>query len=268
MRTGFASPTVLHLVGDFKEEDHPRSDDGKFGSGSGGGSKKSKGSKSAEESKISAGEIVKKLASLPKSKIDLSSGKISDSDSRELENQKSLAEENLSERETVLLDKFSRSDAFTAMRQAQVNGFSGPEAADSKALHEAILREEANSAPVQLYRGMLLDAAQVDALMSSGELKLNATSSFSASASIASDFAGGTAGDAKDRDAARKSGDYSGVKLPVIISGQIKGMAIPGGQYEEERESLVSAKSLKIINHEVGDHPDLGKVLIVHVRDN
>lgn len=183
----------------------------------------------------------------------LNGSKMSDGDKAEFESQRARTAKSLSPKETTSLKAYVNPDAddYKAIRAAEIGKTGGANGDHAKTIKAALQREIAHSQPVQLYRGMSVPPEVASALMSGRSLDLKATSSFSPKASEALDFSTGF-------------GEATAGHIPVVISGRMRGVAIP---HSPEVESLMPAKKLKIVSKSVVHHPTHGPVLVLHVAD-
>lgn len=287
-------------MSDFDEGLHPRGDGGKF-AGAGGPSKPAKTGKlfqnqptakkpratkpkveskaaspaAKEESKVESKpaapksepkkrepkkpkdphEQLKKLKPADAATTDalVNGSKMSDGDKAEFESQRARTSRSLSPKETASLKAYVNPDAddYKAIRAAEIGKTGGPHGDHAKTIKAALNREIAQSQPVQLYRGMSVPPDVASKLMSGRSLDLKATSSFSPKASEALDFSTGF-------------GEAASGNIPVVISGRMRGVAIP---HSPEVESLMPAKKLKIVGKSVVHHSVHGPVLVLHVAD-
>lgn len=241
-----SSLALVYRAEDFDESKHPRRDDGKFGTGSGG----------SGTSKQDVSSLVEDLEDW--NGDDLEREDVDDDVQSELDSQKERFESNFSDEEKSVVSDYTE-DYFTDIRQAEIDGFTGDYGKDARVLSDAVRRESEESEPITLYRGLQLSPEQVESLISSDSIDLMATSSFTAKPSEALAFAlGKSQGDGKPDPE----------KMQVVIVGSLRSMAVDNTRFDET-ESLVPAQKLTISDrykYEIGPRGKKTSVLVLRVE--
>jgi hypothetical protein len=232
---------------DFDESKHPRSDDGKFGSGH--GSSQSSNDNAAPEKSVA--DVRKRVSEYPRTSVPLESSTVPAAAEAERRAQLQRSRGELSSIEHKALDSFM-GGKFQDLRRAEIDGHPPDAAKEAKQLSRAIERFERKSKPTMCYRGLHVAPELAEKLMKADSFDGLATSMWSTQPSLGAQFSAGMS--TKDRD---KS-------VPIVLAGELKGMAADG---DYGVEILMRNKTLKITGRERYEHPKFGTICVLKVAD-